>query len=118
MTWQELQEQLSTVGVPVLEPGAVFQALPCVQLVPVRWEMHPGNRFAWSVVDVVVCVPLTPYGTRYDALERLTSDVLQALAGTSFELDAQILHSADPDSEPAYQSMTVNVRYEGVSLCP
>ena len=119
ITWRDLAAQLQAAlaDVPVLEPGAVFTQLPCVQLVPVRWELHPGNRFAHQVIDVVVCVDLTPYGPAYDELEQLTTTVLQTLTGGQYALDRQIVHAADADSEPAYQSMTVNVRLEGVELC-
>jgi hypothetical protein len=103
--------------VPVLEPGAMFTALPAVQLVPVRWELHPGNRFAYQVTDVVVAVPLTPYGTQYSRLEELTADVLTALTGTAYQLDPQVTYQSDPDNEPAYQSMTVNVRYQSIDIC-
>jgi hypothetical protein len=104
-------------AVPVLEPGAMFTALPAVQLVPVRWELHPGNRFAYQVTDVVVCVPLTPYGTQYSRLEDLTADVLTALTGTAYQLDPQVTYASDADAEPAYQSMTVNVRYQSIDIC-
>lgn len=117
MTLDDLRDQLASVGVPVLQPGEAFAALPCLQLVPVRWEMAPGNRYAQHVVDVVVCTHLTPYGPKYAELADLTTATLRALTGTQFALDPQIPHASDPDSEPAYQSMTVNVAYQGTDVC-
>jgi hypothetical protein len=62
-------------------------------------------------------VPLTPYGTQYSRLEELTADVLTALTGTAYQLDPQVTYQSDPDAEPAYQSMTVNVRYQSIDIC-
>jgi hypothetical protein len=80
-------------------------------------ELHPGNRFAYHVVDVVVVVPLTPYASQFAELERITVDVLHALTGTQFQLAATIRHDSDPDAAPAFQSNVIDVRFVGPDIC-
>lgn len=117
VTFDDLAEVIAGAGLPVSMPGETGAALPCVQLVPRAMQLHPGNRFAYHVCDVVIVFPLTPFGPQFDALETATVDVLQALTGTSYQLDPTILHGADPAAEPPYQSNTIDVRFVGPDVC-
>lgn len=117
MTLDDLAAQLAGAGLPVARPGETGVALPCVQLAPRSLELHPGNRFAYHVVDVVVAFQLTPYDTQFAALEAATVDVLRALTGTEYQIAATIRHDADPDASPPYQSNVIDVRFAGPDIC-
>jgi hypothetical protein len=117
VTLDDLADIIRTSGHTVTVAGHVGAALPTVQIVPRRLELHPGNRFAYHVIDVVCAVPLTPYGPKYDELLAMAVDVLDALTGTQYQLDPTIEHDSDADAQPPYQSLTINVRFAGPDVC-
>jgi hypothetical protein len=117
-TVADLAALLTSAGFTVAPPGDNTTAAPCVVLSPVRLDLQPGNRLVYHVIDICPAVAASPWLTQYPVAVDQVVGVLRALAGTQYQLAAEIPLETDTDRSTPVMLHRINVRFAGPDLCP
>lgn len=109
---------LEAAGFRVAPPGDNTTSLPCVVVSPVRFDLQPGGRLLYQVVDVCPSRAASPWKDQYPVAVNDMVAVLRALAGSQYQFDPQILFDVDAEHQPPAMFHRINCRFAGPDLCP
>ena len=118
MTYDDLIALLEPIGLPIVEPGVVTKALPCISVEPTGMSTADGFAYLYNDCDIKVMVPLGQNNpAQFDLLHAYTIDVWRVLFGTHVQVDDDgPLFGEDTDPQALF--FQLSVRFPGETLCP
>ena len=119
MTYDDLAAMLEPVRLPIVMPGELTAALPCIALDPVGMGTADGFSFLYEECDVKVLVALNENNpAKFQEVHDYTVEVWRCLWGTQVQVDDDGPLFGQIEQDPAALYFQLSVRFPGEDLCP
>lgn len=118
MTYTDLIQMLEPVGLPIVGPGEITKALPCLTVEPVGMGTADGFSWLYDEAEIKAVVPLNQNNPKqFYELRAYTVAVWRQLWGTPVQVDSDGPLFGEIDTDPPSLFFTLSVRFPSDDLC-